>query len=545
LLAATLWVSRYWYSAEFGLYEDDYTRTPRAMSASLPELAHLIGENFTRLSEHGKVLQAPLLDMFSFLGAQLGGLRGLYGLGFALTVLTVWLFYAWLRRLASPAFALVGGLAFGLFCADTTQAWLTRSFGLQPALILLLLAFHTYFARRKALAYLLAGLILVVYETPFPVFFAAPLLETTWDRKWLKAALTHGLILTIILGVVIGVRWLAGESRVGGLDGAAALLTPLAHMLSGPLTSLKMMLSRPYQAARHLKPEMLSALLVSFPVLTAALWASYTGAERLPGASLARRWAACQTDARPLGRLALFGLAALILAYPLTFTIDPHIADGRDARVHLAAVVGVAVLLACAGTLALLLAQRFLRKIVAASILAAYFALLLAYGFVIQGDYALAWQMQRQFWSQLAPLVGDAADGTVILVEPSVPRATGQIGVITWSTPRVLAQLYHFPVTWQNPPRVYRLEPGWEQTLAAADGQFQINGQNSFIPEAMFVTLPSTNVIFLETGAGRLFRRTDPLVLNGQEYPLRQPLSAGEPPFVPTPLHQWLLFPGK
>ena len=190
-------------------------------------------------------------------------------------------------------------------------------------------------------------------------------------------------------------------------------------------------------------------------------------------------------------------------------------------------------------------ASHFL-LILPSALFGVYFSLLLAYGFVIQGDYALAWQMQRQFWTQLTPLIGDAGDGTLILVEPSVPRATGQIGVITWNTPRVLEQLYEFPSTWQQMPRVYRLEPGWEQTLAASDGQplqLQINDQNSFVPETMFVTLSSTQVIFLETGEKGLSRRTAPLSLHGQDYPLQQPTVSGPPPYPSTPLYTWLVIP--
>lgn len=38
LLVFSLWVGRYWYSQEFGLYEDDYTRTLQALMMSLPQL---------------------------------------------------------------------------------------------------------------------------------------------------------------------------------------------------------------------------------------------------------------------------------------------------------------------------------------------------------------------------------------------------------------------------------------------------------------------------------------------------------------------------
>jgi len=246
-------------------------------------------------------------------------------------------------------------------------------------------------------------------------------------------------------------------------------------------------------------------------------------------------------DLAPLARLAVIGLALLVLAYPLTFTIDPHVVDGRDSRVHFAAVIGAAWLAGCFGALLLQLAQAALHKLAGAAALAAYFSLLVAYGFVIQGDYALAWQQQRIFWTELIPLTGDASEGTLILVEPAVPRATGQIGVMTWQTPHVLALIYTYPDDWQRAPRVYRLEPGWEAALIDSTGRFQLNGQTSFIPESLFVNADSTNVIFIEAREDHLARRVQPLNIGGKLYPLKQP--AADTTFPDGPLHALILLP--
>ena len=48
----------------------------------------------------------------------------------------------WLEAVAHRAFTLIGALVYCLFSADTTQAFITHSLGLQPSLTLLLLAFH-------------------------------------------------------------------------------------------------------------------------------------------------------------------------------------------------------------------------------------------------------------------------------------------------------------------------------------------------------------------------------------------------------------------
>jgi len=545
LLAATLWVGRYWYSAEFGLYEDDYTRTPQALSMDLPELGQQVWFALSHFTDHGKPLHAVMIYTFSFLGARLGGLAGNYWVGFMLNLFSAWLFYRLLRRLASPAFAITGALVYCLFCADTTQVFLTHALGMTPSLIFLLLAFHCYLSGKKPWSYVLAVLILFNYETPFTVFLAAPLLTFRWERKWLKQAAGHFAILAGCLAAAVVLRLLTGESRVAGLDARTAISVPITHMLFGPFFSLKALLSKPYLVARNLKPEMVTAMLAAFPVFSAVLWAAPTRSQVTHlwrSRRNIRAWLnGLGRDLQPLARLSVIGLALLVLAYPLTFTVDVAVLDGRDSRVHFAAVVGASWLAACAGTLVLQLARAALHKLAGAAALGAYFSLLLAYGFVIQGDYALAWRQQRLFWTQLLPLVGDAADGTVILVEPSAPRATGQIGVITWSTPRVLEQIYAFPPDWARNPRVYRLEPGWEPSLGGAAGRFQIDGQTSFIPESLFLTVESTNVILIQVSEAGLTRRVAPLALDGVIYPLKLP--SGTAQFAKGPLFDLMILP--
>ena len=63
------------------------------------------------------------------------------------------------------------------------------------------------------------------------------------------------------------------------------------------------------------------------------------------------------------------------------------------------------------------------------------------YGFIIQRDYVNAWQYQRAFWTELLPLIQDAGDYNVILVDPQALKDTRQIGANYWNLPRVLYQL--------------------------------------------------------------------------------------------------------
>lgn len=550
VLAVTIWAARFAQSAHFGLYEDDYSRTPQVLVMSWGDLAQQVFSSLQGLSEHGKQLHSPMIYTLTFLGIRLNGLQGVYWIGFAICVLNAWLFYRLLRRVGMLPFALVGGLAYSLFSADTTQALLTNALGLQPSLTFLLLAFHSYLSNRKVLAFVLAGLILLIYEVPFPVFLAAPLLvgflheEGRWLgwKEWMRhLAVMGGMVL-----LVAALRRLAGEARVSELDLETIVRVPLTQMALGTWTSLRLfLLSRPKVALINLNTEVGWSVLGMFGLFSLALWlgSSKRWNTRLLGVDSQNPGLDIKQEALRL----LTGLILLASAYPLAFTVSASATDGRDSRVHLAAVIGAAWLVAWGVELLFRLASAYRQnlafglRLAIVGVLAVFFTLQVGFGKLIQKDYVTSWEYQRQFWRQLLPLITDAEDGDIILVEPSVLRATGQIGVITWNTPRVLEQIIRFPPEWKDPPRVYRLDAGWEQHLVSAGDLFQVDNQTSFIPESMYVEVESRKVIFIEVQENGLVRHTAPLLLNGVEYPVksRDPL-AGEP-FIPGALYDLMI----
>jgi hypothetical protein len=316
-------------------------------------------------------------------------------------------------------------------------------------------------------------------------------------------------------------------------------------MVLGTWTSLKLFLLRnPVRALTNRQVWQIGWMAGLFILQGAALWlASSRRGAGVPEAIPQK----VELDIKQELLRLLTGFVLLALAYALAFTIPAAAADGRDSRVHLAAVVGTAWLAAWGATLLLNLARRYGGKLAGAlrlagiAILAAFFALQVGYGALIQRDYAASWQYQRQFWTQLLPLITDMEDGDIILVEPSVLRATGQIGVITWNTPRVLQQIYYFPAEWQAPPRVYRLEGGWEQHLISPDGLVHIDESTMFIPESMYVEVESEQVIFIEVQGERLVRHNAPLLLNDTQYPVKKLLPGAGQPFAPGELYDLMI----
>ncbi|MFZ6026465.1 MAG: hypothetical protein ACOYYS_02005 [Chloroflexota bacterium] len=533
LLAIVFWVARYWRSAGFLLYEDDWMIVPQAVDFGTAETLRFIANYILQMRGHARPLSDSLIYLFSHLAGQAGGIWAIYLAGYAIQLLNIGLFYALLRRLAGRAaftgraFALLGGLGYCLFSADTTQVFLTHSLGLHPSITLVLLAFHLFLSGKTALAYLPAGVILFSYETPYLLFLAAPLLLRDWDARWAKKALRHVLIVLGLLGAVFVFRSAIGEGRVGGLGWQALLATPVLHMLQGPWVSLGSYFLRPVQALAAGKPEALLAASIAFPVLLALFlrlkqrekpwdWAAAATALR------ARRWSAIPPQMRLLLQLSLAALVLIALAYPLTFTVRAYAISGRDTRVHAAAVVGAGLLWGCVGQALFAAVRRPRGRILASTGLSATFALLVAYGFVIQADYVRAAQLQRNFWAELLPLIADmqVKENMVVLIEPGGLEDTAQIGANTWILPRLLERMYPFPPEWNHPPRVYRLMPGWPAQLAAPDGLLRVNGATAITAWTENFTVPSDHVIWIDTQGGVLQRRAGPLVFDGQSYPL-------------------------
>ncbi len=549
ILAVLFLTARYWFVAGFGLYEDDLTIIPNAAAMRFPELLQFIWVYITHLYGHARPLSDSFIYLFSNLGWRLGGLRGIYAIGYLITLANILLFYFLIRRVSNPALALTAAMAYCLYSADTTQAFLTHSLGVQPSITLLLAASHNYLSKRKWLAYLLSFLILFSYETPFLVFLGVPLLQRKWNGRMLKEFMLHGIILGVMLAVVFVLRSAIGEGRVSGLSSSEIFSIPFQQVLLGIRVSLTKFIRLAEQTARTLlqNGSGFTPILVAFVFLFTVFWGKVR--REIPVGVVA---AFDQLRIKPgkfhipdefvqLGQLAVCALMMVAAAYPLTFTTQANVVLGRESRVHLAAVVGNALLMGVLVYVLLTLAKR-LRLILPACILvAAWLALLVGYGLDIQRDYQKAWQLQREFWRQIVELVPDADENTVILVEPTGLQDTVQIDANTWNVPRVLPLLFTMPEAWKAPPRVYRLREHWEDNLAASQTEFRLDDKTVTAPPSLYGVFPSSDIVFLDTRSGFMQRRNDALPIHGTNYELK-PVAGPVLPQLPDSLLYSLMF---
>ncbi len=560
LILAIAWVARYLHVREFGLYEDDLTIIPRGVTMSGSELVTHVTTYIIRLYGHGRPLSDSLIYLGSWLGWRVGGLTGIYVLGFAFFGLNCILVFLLARRVAGQQVALLSGLAFAVFPADTTQAFLTHSLGLQPALTLALLALLAYLSNRRWLSWILAALVLFTYETPFGLIAAGPLLAPgPWDRGRARRLVLHGVIMAGILAAVLGVRVAISDDRVAGIPFPWVFLTPLVHMVEGPPVSLGLFGLRVLSAlgmstvggwlVSGCALAVLSGVFLLLPQeggLSTEDLASFHQ-DSPPGLGSWRawreRWSALTERMRQYLRVSVAALLMMILAYPLTYTVRAYSIDGRDTRVHFAAAAGGALVVALLVNAAWVGLRRAGRGKLGAVLIALWLALLLGFGQVIQEDYRQGWVSQRRFWSYLVAQIPDVRAGTVVLVEPLPLGDVTQIGANTWNLPRVLEQLYEFPDEWSPPPRVIRLQPDWRNYILSGEGPLSLNWQSVLSPESLWGEVEGRNVILFLDEGGVLVRQSGPMDIAGQMTSLMTTDVRGEPPYAHRLLYDLMILP--
>ena len=521
-LVALFWLVRYRYSGHFGLYEDDLTIIPQAVQMSFGKLIQFIAAYIINFQGQSRPLHHSFIYFFSWVGWRVAGMAGLYIIGFAIESLNICLLFTLVARLSNLRLAALVTLAYVLYSADTTQAYLTLSLGVHPSITLLLLSLHCYISKRRVLSYLLAFIILFGYETPFPLFFAAPLLLAgSWNKRMWTRMLVHCLIVSTMLIGVILFRNAMGDQRVGVSSLSELISTALNNVMYGPYMNVVAYGTRVVDTLKSL--NILGVVIFTFGGLLLVTGflifipddkADYSVKHAsLSEIFLAENWS--------MARLALAGLAMLVLGYTMIFTTPPTYLYGRITRAHLSSGIGAAFVY---GIAAFWLLERFKKiraRLAGIVMVAVICAPLIGFGFLLQVDYIHAWQSQQRFWTKLVPLISDAGLGDVVLVEPgifitSATYDTTYIDANTWNVPRLLSQLYDYPFSTANLPHVYRLTIGWEKSILMAGGRLNLDEATVFAPPSLYQEVSPAHVIFIQNNSGDMQRVSVVAGINGQ-----------------------------
>jgi hypothetical protein len=534
IIALITWIAHFWYFNHLGLYEDDYAFIGNILTMDFSRFVDFV-KNMNLSFFQGRVVGFNILFFSGYFAGKLGGLPLIYISAYLLALTNNILFYLFLQRLWNqPIFVLTGTLAFTLFPADNTRAFLTH-IHILPALTFLLLAFLSYLNDKKIWSYLLITASFLSYETCFLLFITAPFLTKKPKSDIFKELIKHLFILGTIFLVVLILRKLTGDSRVGDLDIATAISTPIRQIITGPFVCLGTFFYRPWQTLHNLRGELLIFVPLSLLML---LWL-FLQNSRFSGLDSGENWPIIK-------KLSLLGISLLFLAYPLTFTVPATMISGRDSRVHTAAVVGASILGGILGYLIVYLANSYRQKNLAALLLATYFSLLVGFGIIVQQQNQLSWKYQQAFWADVIQLAPDLSDGQVILVDaPSLPWGN-QLYPFAWSMPSVVGQLYQFPWQWKNVPKLYKLNPDWQQKIAA-NGEMALNNENGLLffyyswePARQVKT---SEIILLQEKDGKLVRTTTPIVVGTKKLSFKPLANSTLDSFEKGYLYDYLITP--
>jgi hypothetical protein len=535
-IALITWIAHFWYFNHLGLYEDDYAFIGNILTMDFSRFVDSV-KNMNLAFFQGRVVGFNILFFSAYFAGKLGGLPLIYISAYLLALTNNILFYLFLQRLWNqPIFVLTGTLAFTLFPADNTRAFLTH-IHILPALTFLLLAFLSYLNDKKFWSYLLITASFLSYETCFLLFITAPFLTKKPQSEIFKELIKHLFILGTIFLVVLILRKLTGDGRVGDLDIATAISTPIRQIITGPFVCLGTFVYRPWQTLHNLRGELLIFVPLSLLML---LWL-FLQNSRFSGLNSGENWPIIK-------QLSLLGISLLFLAYPLTFTVPATLISGRDSRVHAAAVVGASILGGILGYLIVYLANSYRQKNLAALLLATYFSLLIGFGIIVQQQNKLSWKYQQAFWADVIQLAPDLNDGQVILVDaPSLPWGS-QLYPFAWSMPSVVGQLYQFPWQWKNVPKLYKLNPDWQQKIAA-NGEMALNNENGLLsyyyPWESARQVKTSEIILLQEKDGKLVRTTTPIVAGAKKFSFKPLTNSTINSFDKGYLYDYLIAPNN
>jgi hypothetical protein len=518
-----IWVSRFLFVNSFGFYEDDWHFIGTAITNNFEQNWSRLHSAYTTFFQ-GRPLYITFVTIFPMLAAKLGGIKTLYSIGFLILSVNACLLYKTLTKVINqPHIPFFATLIFCLYPSDTTFTFLLHLFELQIAFLFILLAFYFYFSSKTVICYVFAIFSLLTYETPFLTFLVAPFFLKENNKK---KTITHCIILTSIAIVYLLVRKILGESTVVDLKILSTLQILIHQVIFGPLISFGMFFIRPWQVIFPFRLTNFLVLLFTLPIF-------YFIISSLTKHLLNTRGIEVKIKRlQEIKKLLLIGFAMIILAYPITVTLDVNFTDGRASRVHFAAVLGIALMIASLWSLILnQIPQKLIWKNIAVFLISLHISFLFVFCINVQQFYSLSWKYQQAFWSDAIALSSDLEQETVILVQAPTLAWGKQINPFDWSVPSVLGSIYNFPKDWKFPPRLYILDSnvnnidGWKSMIDKNDKFFMSNKNGSlryyyeWEPERK---VDAKNIILLVEENNQLVRKPFLKLSNGNLISLKQ-----------------------
>jgi hypothetical protein len=508
-LSAAIWVAYFQMCSRLGLFQDDVWMYHIVRFTK----DHVLREAFdlTRgYGGEGRPATQVVMVLFTWIGAQLGGLTGLYVLGWILLSIVGVVVYACMRQLFSAHTSFLAAAFFVLFPADAAK-FFAVSYMAWAGTILFWTAALLMLKGRVFLGALALASTFLMGEAFILPGFLLPLLLLADGRRELRAAVREAarfiaFYCAVIIPAVV-LRLVFAPGRASGaldqFDRWVLVKRVIGSVYFGMVSSLSATWGRLQELFNHGDSAAWTGVFLVFAAFGLVLWA--LGARERIASDVAQPQAA-QPPVRAVHVIA-FGLLAWGASYPLyglyPARFPPTILIGKLSNVHGQAAIGMSALFALLmhtietrwrGAPAPLLGARLLAG--------AYLALVSGYFVIVQQRYVEEWHHQLSFWKQLPIAVPDLKADTLIVVEPVGEEITRLEGGSSydWTLPYLFEFMWHVPSGWPHPPLV--INRGFFNTTARnVDGRVDIVGYPTMHPRSF----SPKDVIHMRAESGRFY----------------------------------------
>ena len=553
IILSVLWIAHFSLFMNRGLYEDDYAFISPPLGWTSTQLAQRFVDCFATWPQ-GRPIGFSLAALFAFVGGRLGGIAWISLISCLLHFANALIFHGIVRQRLSAAPALAGALAFVLFPSDTSTALLTNGLFGSLTVLFLVLALWLYAKQHRVSAYVVSLGSLLTYESAFLPFFAAPLLRSKSLRQTVRELLRHWAILIAMGGSLFYLRLQIGEEKAVQIN-TDGIFTTFQRILTaifvGPLTTIRLFVSRLFSVVESWDQDALLVVILMTVVLAPVflvLKVVRSDELRTWPVSIRIHRLKVQADividkcsAHTL-QFAVCGMFMLVLAYGLAITrwyFPPVIDAGRLTFVHLAAAVGSGVLFGSLSSMLLDIGDTLHKKIFAGLVIAIWLSGLAGFHFIVQQDFESSWKSQRTFWKNVVDKSPDISDGTIILYE-SDSSPSRYVLVNSWADPLILRQIFDFPPTWQQPPRLFQVSKNWTSDVTTVDEKLIWKLPSG--PWEPYEVFPTKNVIILREGPkGELQRVVGLMNIGPIEFMLKPSSEDGVDALARGPLYDVLI----
>jgi len=500
-LIVIAWFATYLHFEDLGLVADDYGKS-RFMTRSTTDVLESAASAVFSLPPTGRPLGHTTMVLGYGLGWNLGGLNGLFLLNAVIPLLNIVLMFAVVRRIASPATAIVAALIFALYPADTSKMLLIRGFHVQPALTPALVALLLYFSRWRWLSYPIAALPIFSYEYGAIPFLFAPFLNRNDDNRG-RAILVHWAIQGALLSALVVLRasTMPGRLRhIGEFDIPALVQRVVEAIGIGTWSSAKSFATHPWFGIETIDAEGIALAAAS----GAASFVVLAMRNRAPHPESPTRWAWFVA-----GGLLMAAVPYALMIFDGRFPPDDSF--GRTTSTHTGSAIGFAIV--AAGMFSIIFQRcpgRPSRLLLMLAV-SVYVGALVSFGTYTQRAHADLWQRQQALWTRLVALTQDLRDGDVIVLAISETRRSRFGRLVGWSglAPR---GLYRFPDSFDRPPFTVNENRVDKHLRQSGDGVVvRVRSRGVYQP------LRPGRIIVIEGSETAPIRRTEPIDLAGVE----------------------------